>query len=147
MEWYLKISTTWRLMVLALLICFECKLHSRVVYSIVELNTFLQASSEFDIPLEYIRLVNSSSKMKSTYIALLVSIQLHSEKPENKFVDEFFRRPCHIVIHMVDNWENVGNYNNISCWCTECGYKNLRAIIIPLEITTKPPENVSFISS
>lgn len=103
-----------------------------LVYLMVELNTFLQGLCSFDVPLEYIHLINGSSIMKASDIALLVSIQLFSEQDDTtKFVDELFRLPCHYILHMIDRWEDVGNYGNISCWCTERGCNTVRNLQHP----------------
>ena len=51
------------------------------------------------------------------------------EEHELKFFEVIFRIPEHLIEHMLEDWEDVENYNDVSCFVMERGCKRTKGLI------------------
>ena len=101
-----------------------------ILYFLFEMNVFLMALISLDVPVRMLEGPDSQI-LRRTYLLLRENIQLFMEEHKFDALDQMFRLPTHLIEHMLDDWIDIGNYNDVSCFVMERGCKRTKGLINP----------------
>lgn len=102
-----------------------------VVYMLIELNQFLRLLGAMDVPRN--EMSNEGiNRLKKAYVHLMEDIQLQSEVDGFGFLDELFRLPAHLVLHMIVKWPLFVNFRDNWCFVTERSCKKVKSLVRPV---------------